>query len=70
MSQKRLKKYAFINAKLRARISNILSDEVVDQMIKAGSLPESIRVLHNTPFQIIEEVYIRTGDLKLAELEL
>ena len=70
MGQSRLQKYAFINAKLRARISNILSDEVLEQMMKARSLPEAIRVLHDTPFQIIEEVYNRTGDLKLAELEL
>ncbi len=70
MGQGRLKKYAFINAKLRARISNILSDDVIDQMIKARSLPETIRVLHDTSFQVIEDVYNRTGDLKLAELEL
>ena len=70
LSQERLKKYAFINAKLRARISNILGDEVMSQMAKARSLSEAIRLLHDTPFQILEEVYTRTGDLKLAELEL
>ncbi|MCL2295094.1 MAG: V-type ATPase subunit [Spirochaetes bacterium] len=66
----KVKKYAFINAKLRARKSKILKDDVFDNMAKAKSLPEAIRLLHNTHFQKIEEVYVRTGDLKLAELEL
>ena len=70
MGQSRLQKYAFINAKLRARISNILSDEILGQMIKARSLLEAVKVLHDTPFQIVEDVYNQTGDLKLAELEL
>ncbi len=70
LGQERLKKYAFINAKLRARISNIISDDLLSQMAKARSLPEAMRLLHDTNFQILEEVYTRTGDLKLAELEL
>lgn len=70
MGQQRLKKYGFINAKLRARISNILPDEVLAQMAKTRSLTEAIRLLHDTPFQVLEEVYNRTGDLKLSELEL
>ncbi len=70
IGQARLKKYAFINAKLRARISNILPDEVLINMAKSRSLGEAVRILHDTSFQILEEVYNRTGDLKLAELEL
>jgi len=70
MGQERLKKYAFINAKLRARISNIIPDELLAQMAKARSLTEAIRLLHDTNFSVLEEVYNRTGDLKLAELEL
>ena len=70
LGQDRLKKYAFINAKLRARISKILDENLFEQMIKARSLHEALRVLNNTPFQMLEEVYISTGDLKLAELEL
>jgi len=68
--QGRIRKYAFINAKLRARLSNLLSDEIFSQMAKSRSLHEAIRYLHDTSFQIIEETYTKTGDLKLAELEL
>ncbi|MCL2705340.1 MAG: V-type ATPase subunit [Spirochaetaceae bacterium] len=70
LGQERLKKYAFINAKLRARISKILGEDHFDQMIKARSLHEAMKILHNTSFQMLEEVYTATGDLKLAELEL
>ncbi len=66
----RLKAYAFINAKLRARLSKILSDEFIQQMVRAPSLPEAIQLLRGTAFQALEETYRRTGDLKLGELEL
>lgn len=65
-----LKQYAFINAKLRARISKILPDEIMNQMIRARTLTESIQLLKGTPFTLIETTYSRTGDLKMAELEL
>jgi len=70
LGQERLKKYAFINAKLRARISKILGEDYFEQMIKARSIHEAMKVLHNTPFQVLEEIYTATGDLKLSELEL
>jgi V/A-type H+-transporting ATPase subunit C len=65
-----LKQYAFINAKLRARISKLLPDELINQMIRARTLTESIQLLKNTPFFLVEETYNRTGDLKMSELEL
>ena len=65
-----LSKYSFINAKLRARISKILPDEMFDQLAKAPSLDEALALLRETPFAGLEEIYSRTGDLKQAELEL
>jgi vacuolar-type H+-ATPase subunit C/Vma6 len=65
-----LKRYAFINAKLRARISTLLPQDFIDQMIRAKSLTESIQLLKDTPYREAESVYGRTGDLKMAELEL
>src|SRR4030042_2905375 len=65
-----LSKYSFINAKLRARISKILPDEMFDQLAKAPSLDEALALLRETPFAGLEEMYSRTGDLKQAELEL
>ena len=65
-----LSKYAFINAKLRARISKILPDETFTELAKTPSLDAAMILLQETAFADLEEVYSRTGDLKLAELEL
>ncbi len=65
-----LSKYSFINAKLRARISKILPDDMFGQLAKAPSLDEALAILRDTPFARLEEMYSRTGDLKQAELEL
>jgi vacuolar-type H+-ATPase subunit C/Vma6 len=65
-----LSKYSFINAKLRARISNILPDDIFSQLAKAPSLDEAFAFLRETPFAGLEEIYSGTGDLKQTELEL
>ncbi len=65
-----LSKYAFINAKLRARISKILPDELFAQLAKAPSLDAALVLLRDTPFAGLERTYSATGDLKQAELEL
>jgi len=65
-----ISKYAFINAKLRARISQILPDEIFSQLIKASSIDAALAVLRDSPFSKLEEIYSNTGDIKLAELEL
>lgn len=66
----RLETYAFINAKLRTRLSKILSEDHVRQLARAPSLPEAIQLLRAGPFETIEEIYRKTGDLKMGELEL
>ena len=65
-----LKTYAFINAKLRTRISKILPEQFIRQLIRARSLAESVQMLEETDFAPVQKVYERTGDIKTAELEL
>lgn len=65
-----LTKYAFINAKVRARISKLLSEDTLRQMATARSIDEALVLLRNSSFGILEEIYTKSGDLKLAELEL
>ncbi len=65
-----LSKYSFINAKLRARISKILPDDVFDELVKSPSLEAALVLLRDTPFAGLERTYSTTGDLKQAELEL
>jgi V/A-type H+/Na+-transporting ATPase subunit C len=65
-----LSKYSLINAKLRARISNMVPDEVFRQLAGAASLEAALALLRQTPFAGLEEIYSGTGDLRMAELEL
>jgi len=65
-----LRTYGFINAKLRARISKIVSGDTLERMIRAPSLEEAFRIVSDTSFHAAGEVYARTGDLKLAEQEI
>ena len=66
----KLKKYAFINAKMRARISKITPDEVFERLVRAPSLQEAFGFLEDTSFGFISTIYNKTGDLKMVELEL
>ena len=62
--------YAFVNAKLRARIGIMRSSHLIDAMIKAPSLGEAVSKLEGTRFGHIAEVYRSTGDLQQAELSM
>ncbi len=65
-----LSKYSLVNAKLRARISDILPDCVFKQLARAPSLEAALALLRETPFARLEKIHSGTGDLRLAELEL
>ena len=65
-----IRKYAFINAKLRARISNLFSEDALNRMMSVQTLDEALGFLRDTNYGVLDEVYGRTGDLKLGELEL
>ncbi len=66
----RVSDYAFINAKLRARIGIIRSSHLLDEMIKSPSLAEAVSKLDGTRHGHIAEVYRTTGDLQQAELSM
>lgn len=63
-------KYGFINAKLRARIGAMHSDDMIDKMIKAPTLVEAVSVLKSTKHDKLAEIYDKTGDLQQVELSL
>jgi V/A-type H+-transporting ATPase subunit C len=65
-----LRKYAFVNAKLRARISKLLSEHTLLEMARVYSLEEALSLLRDTPYSILDDIYRKTGDLKLGEMEL
>jgi len=65
-----VRRYGFINAKLRARLSKLLSDEVFKRLIAAVTLEESFGILRSTPYDTLEDPYNKSGDLKAGELDL
>ena len=66
----KVSEYAFINAKLRARIGEIHSTNLLSDMIKAPTLNEAISVLKDTRYSSLVSVYAETGDLQAVELAL
>jgi V/A-type H+-transporting ATPase subunit C len=62
--------YGFINAKLRARLTTLLDDRLIDRILDAPTLDDALLLLRDTPFSDIEQAYRRTSDLKAVELEL
>jgi len=65
-----LSTYAFINAKLRARISQLLEPEFFRTLARSRSFVEAIAMLAGTRYEAASDAYNRTGDVKLTELEL
>ena len=62
--------YAFVNAKLRARIGIMRDMSLYDEMIKSRSLTEAFAKLDGTRHQDLLEVYRKTGDLQQVELQM
>jgi V/A-type H+/Na+-transporting ATPase subunit C len=65
-----VQRYSFINAKLRTRLSKLLTEEYFDTLIRSHSLIDALQLLKSSSFANLETIYSRTGDLKTAELEL
>ncbi len=65
-----LKNNRFINSKLKARISLMLSDDFFYRLIRCGTLQEAVQLLKGTEYEIVNSCFSRTGDLKMGELGL
>ena len=65
-----IQKYAFINAKVKARSSLRLSDNFFLSLGRTRSLPEAVQLFRDTPYGKLTAVYNDTGDLRLLEKEL
>ncbi|HUZ16809.1 MAG TPA: V-type ATPase subunit, partial [Spirochaetia bacterium] len=63
-------RYAYINAKLRARLSTMLTEEFFERAERTGTLSEAMSLFRETEYREVAELYDRTGDLKSVELEL
>ncbi|NIZ18428.1 V-type ATPase subunit [Entomospira culicis] len=62
-----VQRYAYINARLRSRLSYLLDKSLLVKMIQAGSLEESLAHLRGTYYDDFYQSYQQSGDLILAE---
>jgi len=65
-----VRRYAFINAKLRARLAKVLDNGLINRIVDAPTLDDALMLLRNTPYGVLETQFKRTGNLKAGELEL
>ncbi|MFO7849239.1 MAG: V-type ATPase subunit [Spirochaetia bacterium] len=67
----KLKTYGFINAKIRARLAELLTEEDFSDLIKAGSAEEAVQMLREKG-AYAEEIseYGSTGDVRAVEFAL
>ena len=65
-----VKTYAFINARIRARIGKLLPYSFFDEIQQCHSLDEVFLKVKDTPYAFISEIYENTGDLRMVEFEL
>jgi vacuolar-type H+-ATPase subunit C/Vma6 len=62
--------FAYVNTKLRSRLSKCLTDEQLESLIKAPSISEAVLLLRGTYYEAYDKAYEEAGDLRLAELAI
>lgn len=67
MSRGVLSRYAFINAKLRSRIGNMLDERELEGLLQSQSLEEFLHQLKDTPYEPMIELYDQTADVQRLE---
>ncbi|OQY34517.1 MAG: hypothetical protein B6241_04410 [Spirochaetaceae bacterium 4572_59] len=63
-------KYAFINAKVKARRSLRLDEDFFQVLQRSRSLQEAVQLFRDTPYQSLCTIYNESGDIRLVEKEL
>ncbi len=62
-----ISRYAFINAKLRARIGNLLSPAIIESLIRSKSVEQLLHHLEGTDYAPLLEIYQKFGDVQALE---
>ena len=62
------RKYGYINAKLRARLSKTITREQFSRMVQAHDLNEALQLMGSTEYADLPGIYHETGDVKMCEL--
>ena len=67
---KEVRRYGFINAKLKTRLSLLLGEDFFSRLSRCPNLTEAMILLKDTEYADAEAAYRATGDLKMSELAL
>ena len=70
MKKAAVSEYGYINAKLRSKISLILTEEFCRALTGASNIEEAVHVLANSGFNSASEVWDSTADIQNVEFEL
>ena len=70
MRKTAVSEYGYINAKLRTRIGEILTDDFRKSLTASDNLEEAILILQNYGFEKTSEIWNSTGDIQSVEFEL
>jgi V/A-type H+-transporting ATPase subunit C len=62
-----LSRYAFINAKLRARIGSMLDERQVESLLQSQSLEELFHLCKDTAYEPLGELYDQSADIQRLE---
>ncbi|PKL11255.1 MAG: ATPase [Spirochaetae bacterium HGW-Spirochaetae-8] len=65
-----VRRYSYINAKLRARIGSMLDEKKIDALLRSGSIEELLQQLRDTSYATLASVFDQTGDVQRLEAEL
>lgn len=63
----RIQKFAFINARLRARISMMMDGDFLASIADCRNLPDYFQKIQQAGYSSVEQVYRDTGDVQAAE---
>ncbi len=66
----KLSAYGYINAKLRARLSKILTESDLTALLRADSAAEVVNLLDGTDYRDAAQVFVDTGNIRQAEAAL
>lgn len=67
MSIGALSRYAFINAKLKSRITSMLTARQIDTLSRSKTLTEALYSLRGTHYEPLIELYHQSGDIERLE---
>lgn len=62
--------YSYINARIHGLTSKLLTEAQISSFDRAGSITEVLHLLRSGYYNNLAEIYNKTGDIKMIELEL